>query len=330
MLVPNRHGSSNSYRYGFQGQEKDDELKGEGNSLNYTFRMHDPRVGRFFAVDPLTGRFPYNSPYAFSENRVIDGIELEGLEVVHFGVPGHIVGSINLNTMSEQQIQKKLIEYNKYHKGRIDINEIKKRPDSEIWTVEALKNAYGYSTGTKVSAYASEPSFKEGNGIPFSTYTKRNIWEKFVAKDSEVSSSWQEGMKFGMSAIATIFSGGALGAAIKGGEGLAIAYAAIGFGLSVDDMTSLEGQTYVESQIAKKFGEKYGKAYNGAKFAFNIIDMEKGLIEIGTKLADGRKVVEQYDVVNQVFTRTNIVANPPNLKSEEKEKDNAAEKVIKD
>lgn len=53
MLVPNRHGSSNSYRYGFQGQEKDDELKGEGNSLNYTFRMHDPRVGRFFAVDPL-------------------------------------------------------------------------------------------------------------------------------------------------------------------------------------------------------------------------------------------------------------------------------------
>jgi RHS repeat-associated protein len=82
MLVPNRHGSSNSYRYGFQGQEKDDELKGEGNSLNYTFRMHDPRVGRFFATDPLEKEYSYNSPYAFSENRVIDGIELEGLEVV--------------------------------------------------------------------------------------------------------------------------------------------------------------------------------------------------------------------------------------------------------
>ena len=43
--------------------------------------MHDPRVGRFFAVDPLFRKYPYNSPYAFSENRVIDGIELEGLEV---------------------------------------------------------------------------------------------------------------------------------------------------------------------------------------------------------------------------------------------------------
>jgi len=68
------------YRYGFQGQEKDDEVKGAGNSVNFKYRMHDPRLGRFFAVDPLTEKYPYNSPYAFSENRVIDGIELEGLE----------------------------------------------------------------------------------------------------------------------------------------------------------------------------------------------------------------------------------------------------------
>jgi RHS repeat-associated protein len=80
MLVPSRHGSSDSYRYGFQGQEKDDELKGEGNSLNYTFRMHDPRIGRFFAVDPLTKSYPHNSPYAFSENRIMDAVELEGKE----------------------------------------------------------------------------------------------------------------------------------------------------------------------------------------------------------------------------------------------------------
>ena len=80
MLVPNRHGNSSSYRYGFQGQEKDDELKGEGNSLNFTFRMNDPRIGRFFAPDPLTKSYPWNSTYAFSENDVIRAIELEGLE----------------------------------------------------------------------------------------------------------------------------------------------------------------------------------------------------------------------------------------------------------
>lgn len=80
MLIPNRFDSLDDYRCGFQGQEKDDEIKGEGNSLNYKYRMHDPRVGRFFAVDPLARTYAHNSPYAFSENRVLDGIELEGRE----------------------------------------------------------------------------------------------------------------------------------------------------------------------------------------------------------------------------------------------------------
>ncbi len=80
MTQPKRHGSTDFYRYGFQGQEKDDEVKGENNSSNYKYRMHDPRVGRFFAVDPLTSKYSHYTPYSFSGNRVIDAIELEGLE----------------------------------------------------------------------------------------------------------------------------------------------------------------------------------------------------------------------------------------------------------
>jgi len=59
MLVPNRHGSSDSYRYGFNGKEKDDELKGEGNHYEYGMRTYDPRIGRFFSVDPLTARYAF-------------------------------------------------------------------------------------------------------------------------------------------------------------------------------------------------------------------------------------------------------------------------------
>ena len=77
MLIPNKHENTSSYRYGFQGQEKDNELKGEGNSLNYKYHMHDPRIGRFFAVDPLAPKYPWYSPYQFSGNRLIDKVELE-------------------------------------------------------------------------------------------------------------------------------------------------------------------------------------------------------------------------------------------------------------
>lgn len=82
MLLPGRHASvdADGYRYAFQGQERDDEVKGDGNSYNYKYRMHDPRLGRFFAVDHLFKEYPWNSPYAFSENFVIAGTEIEGLE----------------------------------------------------------------------------------------------------------------------------------------------------------------------------------------------------------------------------------------------------------
>ena len=79
MIVPNRSGNSPAYRYGFQGQEKDDELKGgDGNSLNYEFRMHDPRVGRFFAVDPLAEKMPEWSPYSFCFDNPMKFVDPDG------------------------------------------------------------------------------------------------------------------------------------------------------------------------------------------------------------------------------------------------------------
>ena len=42
--------------------------------------MHDPRVGRFFAVDPLSPQYPHYTPYSFSGNKLIAFRELEGLE----------------------------------------------------------------------------------------------------------------------------------------------------------------------------------------------------------------------------------------------------------
>jgi hypothetical protein len=60
----------------------DNEINGTGNMINYKYRVHDVRIGRFLSIDPLTKKYPHNSPYAFSENRVIDGVELEGLEWV--------------------------------------------------------------------------------------------------------------------------------------------------------------------------------------------------------------------------------------------------------
>jgi RHS repeat-associated protein len=68
-------------RYGFQGQEEDQEMW-EG-SVSYKYRVEDARLGRFFSVDPLMAKFPWNSAYAFAENKGVSTIELEGLEGVN-------------------------------------------------------------------------------------------------------------------------------------------------------------------------------------------------------------------------------------------------------
>jgi len=80
MIVPNRHGSSGSYRYGFNGKEKDEEVKGEGLQYDYGFRIYDPRIGKFLSQDPLFKSFPWLTPYQFASNSSIWAVDLDGLE----------------------------------------------------------------------------------------------------------------------------------------------------------------------------------------------------------------------------------------------------------
>ena len=57
------------YRYGFGGQEKDDEIKGSGNAYTAEFWEYDPRIGRRWNLDPkpITGLSEYS---AFNNNPI--------------------------------------------------------------------------------------------------------------------------------------------------------------------------------------------------------------------------------------------------------------------
>jgi RHS repeat-associated protein len=62
----------------FQGQEHLSDLGLNWDSFKW--RNHQPDIGRFFSIDPLSESYYHNSAYAFSENKVVNGIDLEGLE----------------------------------------------------------------------------------------------------------------------------------------------------------------------------------------------------------------------------------------------------------
>ena len=56
------------------------ETYGDGNIYDYGFRIYNPRLGKFLSVDPLNKFYPMLTPYQFTSNRPIDGVDLDGLE----------------------------------------------------------------------------------------------------------------------------------------------------------------------------------------------------------------------------------------------------------
>lgn len=72
-----------AYRYGHNGMERDDEVKGEGNSYTTMFRQYDPRLGRWLTLDPLMAKFPGISPYVSYANNPIFYKDPYGLSPVN-------------------------------------------------------------------------------------------------------------------------------------------------------------------------------------------------------------------------------------------------------
>ena len=71
-----------SYRFSFNGKEKDNEVNGEGNQIDYGARIQDTRLGRFLSVDPKAKSYPMLSSYQFASNTPIQAIDLDGMEAI--------------------------------------------------------------------------------------------------------------------------------------------------------------------------------------------------------------------------------------------------------
>jgi RHS repeat-associated protein len=97
-------GSAAQYRYGYNGKEDDNELKGNGNQIDYGFRIYDPRAARFLSEDPLTEKYPSLTPYQYASNSPISGIDEDGLEWAYYDKDNKQV-DINANTTVDDKLR---------------------------------------------------------------------------------------------------------------------------------------------------------------------------------------------------------------------------------
>lgn len=82
--LPGRTASSNSYRYGFNGKEMENELHGNaGDAYDFGARVYDARLGRWMSCDPLEKKYPSFTPYNFAINCPLLFIDPNGKEFTY-------------------------------------------------------------------------------------------------------------------------------------------------------------------------------------------------------------------------------------------------------
>jgi RHS repeat-associated protein len=136
MALPLRHFVSgegyrtDSYRYGFQAQEGDDEVKGRGNSYDFGARMYDPRVGRWWSVDPLAGKFHDQTPYDFAGDGAIAFGDKDGKDIyiMIWAVSGGDVGHAAIAVDNYVDVQRDVLDIN----GNVVGVETIKVPDGTV------------------------------------------------------------------------------------------------------------------------------------------------------------------------------------------------------
>lgn len=109
-----------NYIYGFGSHEKDDEIRGSGNSYDFGARMHDPRLGRFLSLDPKIHEYPYMSPYCYAANNPIYYLDKNGEVPVPLRTNPTIMDVWSYLSKNEGKIDKIQMLVILYHESKLN------------------------------------------------------------------------------------------------------------------------------------------------------------------------------------------------------------------
>ena len=318
-----------NYRYGFQNQEEDDEIKGEGNSVNYKYRMHDPRLGRFFAIDPLVGNFPNLTPYQFSHNSPVYMIELEGAEGMVYVYKAWYDNS-GYHT-SNKPVTSYQVEGLKTNVNKTVIKPFGNPDGKTLQTKYTQITSDGSGPGASVTFDANwKPNIKELNNI-FGDNMPKEIAPReksFAEKLNEASPSWarngameggdegvvpfEQGIKIMGGTVAVILTGGTIALA---GEVSVLSAASLAAG--VDDIsTQADGSSLITKAtgISPKTLDKLKLGVGITSFTKGTQTLIKEFSKKGSQWTD-KNTIDMFNIINDELNST--VSGADQLKKDE-------------
>ncbi|MGV6862647.1 MAG: RHS repeat-associated core domain-containing protein [Putridiphycobacter sp.] len=165
MQMPGRlFNDGSSYKYGFNGMEKDNEVSGGGNSYDFGARFYNNRLGKWFSTDFITK--PFVSPYNFARNNPIIYIDPDGNDEIIFEIYWKGTGDNAILVMNTHIIQD--------GKDELTFRVV----NGEIFDLEVFYNAI-----KETDEYKFNP-FEEGTGIGnYQSYKAAEYNAMFVIGD---------------------------------------------------------------------------------------------------------------------------------------------------
>ena len=140
--------SSEKYRFGFNGQERDDEVAGAGNTNTAMFWEYDTRLGRRWNLDPKPN--PSISDYACFANNPIMNVDILGDSL---GVPRNLFSPLNAGQegYNENGLNKKDWEtYSDQIKNTTGISFNTPTPNDNVLTVSSVNESLGSKKARKI------------------------------------------------------------------------------------------------------------------------------------------------------------------------------------
>ncbi|MBI1307043.1 MAG: hypothetical protein GC181_10615 [Bacteroidetes bacterium] len=184
--------ANKDYRFGFNGMERDDEVKGEGNSLDFGDRMYDTRLGRWLSLDPLQSKYPKYSPYNFVANNPVINVDQGGrdyeviIDVANKTITIHAIFFVNHGDEKTKKLVQQAVNEINGQSGKyslltdegetyeilfdLQVAEESGRGNNESWENDAGNLVEILDEKTYNRVYNSKKSYDEATSVAITLY----------------------------------------------------------------------------------------------------------------------------------------------------------------